>query len=128
MWGNTPLHGAAFTGGVEVCQMLVEAGSNLHATNMNGCTPLLMSTNVEVSRMLVGAGADVHATDKAGNTPLHGSAYGQHVELSQMLIGVGANLTATNNEGQTPLDVAKQHGDSAVALLQESEPLTKSAA
>eukprot|EP00295_Goniomonas_pacifica_P016478 CAMPEP_0175862490 /NCGR_PEP_ID=MMETSP0107_2-20121207/31974_1 /TAXON_ID=195067 ORGANISM="Goniomonas pacifica, Strain CCMP1869" /NCGR_SAMPLE_ID=MMETSP0107_2 /ASSEMBLY_ACC=CAM_ASM_000203 /LENGTH=55 /DNA_ID=CAMNT_0017179495 /DNA_START=1 /DNA_END=165 /DNA_ORIENTATION=+ len=46
-----------------------------------------------------------------------------------MLVGAGANVNATNDRGNTPLDLANQecHND-VVALLQASEPLTKSAA
>jgi len=31
--GATPLHSSAFNGHVELSQMLVEAGANVHATN-----------------------------------------------------------------------------------------------
>jgi len=80
--------------------------------------------------MLVAAGSNIHATDNLGMTPLHWSASYGHVELSEMLIRAGANVHFTDSEGKTPLDLAKDKGHGAVSalLLQESEPLTKSAA
>mmetsp|Transcript_51480 Transcript_51480/g.111926 ORF Transcript_51480/g.111926 Transcript_51480/m.111926 type:complete len:129 (+) Transcript_51480:374-760(+) len=89
------------------------------------------NSHVELSQILVGAGANIHATDNYGETPLHRSARQGHVDVSQMLVGAGANIHAATRHGTTPLDNARVHGDSAlVAFLQQStaEPLTKSAA
>jgi len=54
--------------------------------------------HVEVSQMLLDAGANVHSTSDDGKTPLHMAAWGGHVEVSQMLVGAGANVDATDNK------------------------------
>eukprot|EP00295_Goniomonas_pacifica_P006939 CAMPEP_0175837604 /NCGR_PEP_ID=MMETSP0107_2-20121207/17782_1 /TAXON_ID=195067 ORGANISM="Goniomonas pacifica, Strain CCMP1869" /NCGR_SAMPLE_ID=MMETSP0107_2 /ASSEMBLY_ACC=CAM_ASM_000203 /LENGTH=61 /DNA_ID=CAMNT_0017151111 /DNA_START=570 /DNA_END=752 /DNA_ORIENTATION=- len=61
MGGNTPLHWSADCG------------------------------RLEVSQMLIGAGADIHRTNNLGETPLHRSTMFGYMEVSQMLVGAGAN-------------------------------------
>eukprot|EP00295_Goniomonas_pacifica_P037962 CAMPEP_0175959388 /NCGR_PEP_ID=MMETSP0108-20121206/34772_1 /TAXON_ID=195067 ORGANISM="Goniomonas pacifica, Strain CCMP1869" /NCGR_SAMPLE_ID=MMETSP0108 /ASSEMBLY_ACC=CAM_ASM_000204 /LENGTH=75 /DNA_ID=CAMNT_0017286841 /DNA_START=1 /DNA_END=225 /DNA_ORIENTATION=+ len=59
---RTPLHGAALHGHLEVSQVLIGAGANVHATEQEG-TPLHLSAVkgcLELCQMLVGAGANVH--------------------------------------------------------------------
>jgi len=64
--GSTPLHQSALSGNYTMTQMLLGAGANIHAMDIEGDTPLHQSADqglVEVSQMLVGAGANVHATN-----------------------------------------------------------------
>jgi ankyrin repeat protein len=42
--GETPLHGAAFTGRMEVVELLIENGADVNAKDEDGGTPLLYVT------------------------------------------------------------------------------------
>ena len=68
---NTPLELAAWTGNVEVCKVLIKAGSKLEHKDRYGATALLLSTksnNPEVFRLLVKSGANIKVKDKQKET------------------------------------------------------------
>jgi len=93
----------------------------LHGAAHNG--------HVEVAQVLLAAGADVNARNQNENTSLIIAAVNGCVEVAQVLLAAGADLEAKNNVGKTALDYAKQRGHAAiVAMIEQSEPLTKSAA
>jgi len=78
---GTPLHLAAEKGYVDVCQILLEAGADLHAKNRKGFTPLHLAAqngHIEVCKLLLEAGANQYITDINGLTPLHYAAKGGH--------------------------------------------------
>ena len=74
--GVTALHIAAqYNPNLEVIKVLVKAGADLNAKDVNGCTPLLLvlenvTWQPEMVRALAEAGADVNAKDNNGYTPL----------------------------------------------------------
>ncbi|MCG8340037.1 MAG: ankyrin repeat domain-containing protein [Cytophagales bacterium] len=76
-WGETPLHGAAKGGLVEVMQVLIAAGANVNAEDNRGETPLHklarnagLESHTEAVKALIAAGADVNAKNNEGDTPL----------------------------------------------------------
>eukprot|EP00300_Choanocystis_sp_HF-7_P016984 c19599_g4_i1.p1 GENE.c19599_g4_i1~~c19599_g4_i1.p1 ORF type:complete len:194 (-),score=40.70 c19599_g4_i1:36-617(-) len=100
---------AAYRGKSEVIKVLQEFGSDVHATNEFGGTPMhIASTNgrVEVVQVLYGFGADVNALDNNGSTPMHSAAEKGRVEVIQVLHGFGCDINKANNVGATPLMVA----------------------
>ena len=62
--------------------------------------------------MLIDAGANVSASDFLGNTPLHVAAqgYGEQTSIIQTLIQRGADRKAINDDGYTPAMIAKRIG------------------
>lgn len=64
-----------------------------------------MEGNVDRCAELIRQGSDIHAYDKLGNTPLHYAAKGEHFETVKFLISHGANVNALCEPliGETPL-------------------------
>lgn len=67
----------------------------------------------QVAGMLIKAGADVSAVDVDGNTPLHFAFAYANVEVGAVLSEEGAELEACNGSGKTPQEVAGLRGDLA---------------
>jgi len=61
---------------------------------------------VEVVGMLLAAGADIAAADMDGWTPLHGAAAFSHGKVVQILLAAGADPAVKGNDGKTPIDLA----------------------
>ena len=58
------MHGAAFTGRMEVVELLIANGANVNAKDKDGGTPLLHATlsgHREIVELLISKGADVNA-------------------------------------------------------------------
>ncbi|MBI5573729.1 MAG: ankyrin repeat domain-containing protein [Elusimicrobia bacterium] len=72
--GETPLHRAAFGGRADLCQLFIEKGALVNATeNLLGRTPLHTAAemgNWEAVQMLLEKGADINLKDKNGVTAL----------------------------------------------------------
>ncbi|MBA0596368.1 hypothetical protein Gohar_021305, partial [Gossypium harknessii] len=71
--GCTPLHRAASTGKSALCELLIEEGAEVDATDRAGQTPLMSAVicqNKEVALLLIRHGADVDIEDKEGYTVL----------------------------------------------------------
>lgn len=62
--------------------------------------------DVEEVRSQLRAGADVHATDDQGRTALIVAAYGAHVETAQVLIDAGADVNAKDETTQSAYLIA----------------------
>ena len=70
---GTALHVAAYAGRIDICQSLLEAGSDVNAKNQKGATPLLVGLSrgtIACVPTLLAHGADVNARDKQGRTAL----------------------------------------------------------
>ena len=78
--GDTPLHqlvSYSFAGDEAVQALLHSARHLIHATNSEGCTPLMLATRCAYFRgmsHLLAAGASVNACDLEGRTSLHYAA------------------------------------------------------
>ena len=106
---KTALMEAATTGSPKVVKLLLDAGAEVDARDINGFTPLLhwggRDDSIEVGRLLIKAGADVNAKNNLGETVLMSAASMGSISTAslKLFIDSGANLNAKNNEGETAL-------------------------
>jgi ankyrin repeat protein len=118
-YGNTPLHGAANKGHVDVANMLIAKGANVNVRDQGGATPLHGAANyghVAVAELLIAKGADVHAKNQYDDTPLHWAARNGHLDMVKLLIAGGADVYA-GRRGSTPIDLADWKGHKDIAEL-----------
>jgi uncharacterized protein len=118
--GYTALHYAAFFGGADVAEALIDAGSDLEAVSRNvmGVRPLNSAAaggHGDVSRLLVERGADVNAKQAQGFTPLHAVAQNGDADLVEVLLAAGADKDARAEDGRTAADVALEAGHETLA-------------
>ena len=76
---------------------------------------------VEMFNLLILMGADIHAMNCSGQTPLHLAALEGHTGIVYALIWKGANVNAMDEHGFTALDCAlmNEHRQTAAVLITE---------
>jgi ankyrin repeat protein len=118
--GFTPLHLAAFFGGVDAARVLLDGGAPPNAVSQNPMHVMPLHSAAagghdELARLLVAAGADVNATQRHGYTPLHAAAQNGDTEMASMLLTAGAYPSARTDAGQTSADLATASGHEELA-------------
>jgi len=125
--GRNPLHGATYSGNLEVVRILIEYDpAYINARDKYGWTPLLVASNGRnskdgsVVRLLLEHGADINAQSQNGWTPLLWASYYGTLEVVRLLLERGADVEAKKNDGETALQIAadRRH-DEVVELLRE---------
>lgn len=74
LYGDTPLHYAAFLGYAECAKILIKSGASLEAKGQNMSTPLHFAARegqFEVVKLLVESGASLDCKDDDKDTPLN---------------------------------------------------------
>jgi Ankyrin repeats (3 copies)/Ankyrin repeats (many copies) len=126
-FGKNPLHGAAYSGNLEVVRILIEYDpAYINARDEYGETPLFCastghnSKDDSVVRSLLEHGADIDGQSQSGRTPLHEASYFGALEVVRLLLEHGADVEAKGNDGETALQEAAGRGhDEVVKLLRE---------
>ena len=121
------MHGAAYSGNLEVVRILIEYDpAYINARNDGGQTPLHWASyghnfkDGSVLRSLLEHGADVNAQRLNGWTPLHTASWSGVLEVVRLLLELGADVEAKDNDGKTALRVAAGRGrDEVVKFLRE---------
>ena len=117
--GFTPLHYAAYFGGVAAVRLLLDAGADADADADNelGVRPLHSAASVgdaDAARALLAAGADPDVQQRGGYTALQTAAHNDDVELARLLLDHGADPDRANDAGDTARTMA---GPRVAALL-----------
>lgn len=109
---TSPLHEAVFNDHWECAEMLIEAGADLHASDVHFGTPLHVASlkgHYKSAQILLRAGANVNAA-KMHQTALHEALkQGWDTDFLQLLLEHGANVNYINNQGHTSKDLAPKH-------------------
>ncbi|KAG8225218.1 hypothetical protein J437_LFUL012693 [Ladona fulva] len=79
------------------------------------------SGSLEVSELLLNHGCWVNCANAHGDTPLHVAARQNNYEVVVLLLARGARTDLRNREGETPLDCCFPPGESAPAELDDSQ-------
>jgi ankyrin repeat protein len=76
-----------------------------------------LQDNVDMGKLLLAAGSDINAVDLQGNSPLHNSCYHNSIKFTALLIGAGAHLDVRSRNLETPLDYASEAGHLEIVKL-----------
>ncbi len=119
--GNSPLHRAVEAGLIDIASLLIKAGANINAQNLDRTTPLgiacsckyrsLFKPNLDLITLLLHHGADPNIPTSNTSYPLHWAAQQGCFEMISLLIQAGANVNSINNTGATPLCFACGYGE-----------------
>jgi len=106
---SMPLHAASNQGNVEICSLLLDAGSNIDSTDRDGSTPLHLAcgrgnnARIEVASLLLDRSANVNVADNSGCTPLMLACTWAHLNLVSVLLACNANPDGKDDNGDTAI-------------------------
>lgn len=106
---RSPLHIAAITGSLRSMEVLISAGSDVHAKDLYKLAPIHFAAkhgHLKCLECLVNGGADVNTRGQFKQTPLHLAAKQGHLDCVEFLLKAGADVKAADNHRQTPLHSA----------------------
>ncbi|GAQ81938.1 hypothetical protein KFL_000950140 [Klebsormidium nitens] len=90
----------------QACQLLLEAGANVHARDCNGYTALHHATShhaqLDLARLLLKHGADPNARNRFGNNALMEPVMLNNFEACKLLYDAGADPDLEDFDGFTP--------------------------
>ncbi|KAK7074366.1 hypothetical protein SK128_009451 [Halocaridina rubra] len=110
-----PLHFAAQAGHEKIVSMLIDAGSNVNATDENGDTPLHLSSqkgdsHITVIQTLLDAGANKESINNSGVTCAHIAASSGYRKIVHLLIKAGLHRNCRDTADSTLLHYAAKCG------------------
>ncbi|CAG9939809.1 unnamed protein product [Clonostachys rosea f. rosea IK726] len=108
--GNTPLHLSGHIGSLELAELLLEHGADVHALNRQNQTPLHCAAEekdaAKIVRLLVDKGASLTAAARGGETPLGCAIPHQSLDIIQFLLEKGSDANAVTKSGSSGLQHA----------------------
>ncbi len=109
---------AASSAGLEMVQLLVEAGAEVDGRFWDGVTPVMEAANksIRILKYLVEQGADINAKAQEGDTALIYAVHGGNRECVEYLLSLGADTEAVWR-GQTAYETAVERGDEEIIRL-----------
>jgi cytohesin len=118
-----PLHIAAQSGNGAICKLLIEAGADPNARDINGATPLTYTftdgefrRRMDALQTLMKMGANINYQWGGGNTPLKLAVLYQDIEFTRQLLENGAMPNLMDSDGLTALGYCR--GDSSVRMAE----------
>jgi ankyrin repeat protein len=122
--GFTPLHLAAYFGGLDAARFLLERGADVHARSTNRSLPSLTplqsaaaGRRTDVAALLLEHGADPNSTQAGGWTALHAAAANGNAELVRLLLKRGAKAGQLSDDRTPPIEFAIVNGHREVVAL-----------
>ena len=132
--GDSPLHWPAHNNYVEILTLMIDAGGNIEADEINcyGGKPLHWASEhaPDTVKLLLERGADVNSrnikadSDFYGMTPLIMNATQKNdcSEVTALLLMAGADMHATDATGKTALDHAQARGLTRIMQVLQQHP------
>ena len=122
--GRSDVADAAQRGDRATLQTLIQAKSNVNATQVDGSTALQWAVyreDPEMVDLLIRAGADVKAANRQGATPLMMASIYGHQLIIDRLLKAGADAKSLGPNGETMVMFAARNGNpGAIKLLIEA--------
>lgn len=145
--GDTPVHSAVMWDHLDIVEILLDAGANPNAQDVDGWTPLMYARSFAGVELLLGAGADPCIADQVGaeaiekhsdpdivdlllasgatvqprdptcGTPLHKACRDGNLSLVRQLLDRGAHVEAMTGWRLTPLMTAAEHNHVEVVRI-----------
>lgn len=114
--GATPLHQAAMYAGPELVGWLTEQGADVHATDDDGMTPLMLAVaDSRKVKLLLDHGAKAKVKTNLGRPALlMAAAYAGNSESVHLLLDAGADVNFHDARDWTALVLAARTGDKAM--------------
>lgn len=110
--GFTPLHMASINGHAEVAEVLIDAGTDINARNLEGVTSIskaVQGNYPELVRLLIEKGADVNLKDDSGTNPILIAEMEGYTNITALLLPV-SDVNVSTAGGATPLHMAASRG------------------
>ena len=128
--GRTLLANAAYSGNLDVVNLLITRRANMEVEDNHGQTPLTLAArqgHTKVVNCLIGFEANINHTDRDGWTALRSAAWGGHSEVVSALLYAGAKVDCADADGRTALRAAAWggHEDIVLNLLQHGAEVNK---
>ena len=119
--GVWPICLAAQKGGVEIIQMLIDAGAEVNAQNDTTLATAIIQAShfgyVDAVNLLLSNKADPHDANAKGTTALMRAAQEGHIEIAQSLLRANVDVNRRNQEGMNALMLASQRGHSNIVRI-----------
>ena len=119
---NTLLHYSCRSGDLDMVQIIVEHGANIHLTNCQLDTPLKCAyyddnEHSNIVKYLISKGADIESCDLMDRTIMYIACDKQDVDMVDFLIKCGANVNMYNAIGYTPLHIACERNNNKIVEI-----------
>lgn len=104
----TPLEMAIKKRDVELAQILMEAGANIHHVDQDGDTLFHVAASINSNKnidFLLSQGLNINAKNNEGQTPLHIAAENGYDTVVEQMINNGADLFAADNNNDMPMHI-----------------------
>ncbi|KAM4797642.1 LOW QUALITY PROTEIN: ankyrin repeat domain-containing protein 50-like [Urocitellus parryii] len=123
--GRTLLANAAYSGNLDVVNLLVSRGADLEIEDAHGLAA--RQGHTKVVNCLIGCGANINHTDQDGWTALRSAAWGGHTEIVSALLYAGVKVDCADADSRTVLRAAAWggHEDIVLNFLQHGAEVNK---
>jgi len=101
--GMTALFCAVEKGNLELVDLLLRSGANIHATDSQERSLLFYAVNAEVCGKLLKKGVEIERKDENGMTALFHAVEKGNLEFVDLLLRSGANIHARDSQGRSLL-------------------------